>query len=211
MGKIGTWGKYQRNLYRDLSRALRRATGIEPTLIDVPVRIKKATVIRKWPVISISECLYALREKNMLAEFAFGDISSSVWWSTLFKEPGFEAIASEFAHCDPDSLVPLRLHGDEGRFHVGKLIMVFSYSGFRHCNDVFKSRLLSTVCPASRYAYGKKKVQGMKKSRWMKINQTFRAISQFLLWDMQNGQRGIFPAKPYVWISYVVHVHVDGM
>jgi hypothetical protein len=105
LGKIGTFGKYQRNLYRDLSRALRRATGLEPTLIDVPVRIKHATVIRKWPVISISECLYALHQKGMLTEFAFGDISSSAWWSTLFKEPGFDINLHviTFVH-DPSSL-----------------------------------------------------------------------------------------------------------
>lgn len=199
ISKIGTWGKYQNNMYRDLFRALRRATDIEPTFIDVPMRVKKVTVIKKWPVISISEMLFCLHQKNMLKEFAFGDVNSSDWWQVLFKEPGFGAIAAEFGGCDPDKLVPLRLHGDEGRYHVGKAIMVFAWSGLRHSNNPLVSRVLSTVMPYSRYTYMKKKVQGMRKSRWMKVNLTFRAISKFFLWDLQNGQRGVFPDVPYVW------------
>lgn len=207
IGKLGNYGKHKSNMYRDLCRALKRVTGIEPTMIDVPMRLKKGgTVIKKWPVISICECLYCLHEKGLLDSFLLGDVKLSEWWQVMFKEPGFEALARDFAQADLDKLFPVRSHGDEGKWHLGKAIMVWSFSGLHHHNDVYLSRLLSTVMPATRYAYTKKKVQGLRKSRWMKVNITFRAVAKFFLWDLQAGQQGIFPDTPYVWSLDSVHV-----
>lgn len=121
------------------------------------------------------------------------------------KEPGMQNIG-----CPTDVLqqlltMPLRLHGDEGRYYNLRSVMIFSLGGVRHTNDVYQSRLLLTVLPSTRYSYSKKNVHtgklGKRKrmlSRKMKFNQTFREISEFLAWSLDVLRSGLFPDQPYV-------------
>ena len=105
----------------------------------------------------------------------------------------------------------MKLHGDEGRFYNLRSIMVFSMSGIAHDIDVYKTRVLVTVVPSTRYVLRKKNVLAFKrrdgtdiKKRKGNMNLTLQAICDFMTWSLEVMSTGLWPETAFVQSSVVV-------
>lgn len=203
--QIGTGGKFKTNLYRDLLVKLKALGGVEPTMVRVPVKNRrtKKIVYRLWPIVAPHELLHCLLKQGVLHELLLGADDDLIdFWEHFMREPDFGKLKQVFDRSVWGVLFPLRLHGDEGKFH-NKGVMIFTLAGIRHHHDPFLTRLLLTVMPQTRYVYSWKKVPGFKikqrkpKMRRMKINVTLAAISDFIAQSLQCLVDGKFPQEPF--------------
>jgi len=153
-----------------------------------------------WPVIAPHEIIHYVIENGKMREMLLGDVSLMEFWQLFMKEPGFEKLSSLLAGQVLETVIPLRFHGDEGKWYNLKNIMIFSVGGIAHSNDPYLTRLLLTVLPGTKYVYEKRKITTANgKKRWFKYNCTFAAIAEFLAWSFEVAASGKWPDQPYVW------------
>ena len=193
------------NLYRDLWRLLKGLNSVEPTYVKIPVRTRKGIVkMMLWPILAPHELVFNLASRGVLNDFMLGSISQQEFWEKFKLEPGFQKMCEYFGP-DIGEVLALRLHGDEGILHNMKGVMVFSIGGLKHSQDVYKSRLLLTVIPGTKYTYGKRKLAAYKrgrnkvtvKARQLKFNRTLEAVSQFLFESFACLAEGRFGTTPF--------------
>ena len=109
-------------------------------------------------------------------------------------EPGYEVLTGL-----PDfpnnigrlSLIPLRLHTDEGKWTgsaKNRVITVVAISGMAHSPHPFESRLLFTVMPSSLYH---------KEGKTNPSNRTLEHLFQFAVWSLAFMWMNLWPVMPF--------------
>ena len=187
------------NLYRDLFKKLQQQGCVQPTMVLLPLRNRRGvTHMMRWPILAPHEVIAHMFDVGCWRNMLIGDYDLDHFWTELLKEPWFEQLAAIInSRCDALRL-PLRLHGDEGRFYNLKSVLILSLGGICHRQDPYTTRALLTVLPSTRYSYGYRlvPVKGNKR-RKLKINKTFMAISEFLAWSLEICAKGTWPMEPF--------------
>jgi hypothetical protein len=210
--KIGSGGKFLGNLYRDLFKKLKQQGCVQPTMILIPMRNRRGTVrTLRWPVIAPHEFIAHVVESGCWKGMLVGDYDIDLFWNALLQEPWFEQLKLLLDAVSDKLRLPLRFHGDEGRFYNLRCILILSLGGILHHQDPYRSRVLLTVVPSTQYSYGHRMVpiertlkakdnaNGVRKPklRKLKINNTLLAISEFLAWSLEWCAKGLWPDEPY--------------
>ena len=205
--RIGAKGKHKQNMNRDLLSLLRQLQSVEPTLIKLPIRTKAGKVIpeKLWPVVAPHEFLFYLHKRGDLSKVMVGTVSLDEFWPKFFEEPGMQKLAAAFGHVRHSDLYPVRIHGDKGKFHNGKNVLILSASGLCHHSNPFLGRLVLSVFPGNRFHHGKRQLPGYDrgggakkiKKRWLKTNATLVNVSKFLKWSLEAAEKGVFPSEPF--------------
>ena len=205
---VGTSGKHKTNLYRDLMRKLRHQGCCELSSVRLPLKSsggKKFSAA--WPVIAPHEIVDHIMKRGLDA-MLLGSSDIAVFWKNFLAEPGFETLAHLMAtsqQLDPDSIdIPLRLHGDEGKFHNNKTVSILSLGALAHSDDPYLTRLLLAVVPSTRYCYLYRRVaaEGKRKTRMLKVNATMKKLSEFFTWSFKACAEGKWPDQPFVWCLF---------
>ena len=123
-----------------------------------------------------------------------GPLQLGRFWDGFLNEPGYEMLTAL-----PDfpndigrlSLIPLRVHMDEGKWTgsaKNRVIMVCSISGMAHTPHPFESRLLFAVMPSSLYH---------KTGKRNPSNQTLEHLWRFAVWSLAFMWMNLWPVMPF--------------
>ena len=123
-----------------------------------------------------------------------GPIQLGQFWERFLAEPGYEMLTAL-----PDfpnnigrlSLIPLRLHIDEGKWTgsaKNRVITVIAISGMAHTPHPFESRLLFSVMPSSLYH---------KEGKKNPSNQTLEHLYRFAVWSLAFMWMNLWPVMPF--------------
>ena len=211
--RLGAFGKYQTNMYRDLMRLLKRQGCVEPMYVKIPMKTRAGLVKEVlWPCLPPHEMFAEIVSRGLLEKVLTGGIDLPAFWDRLCKDPTYELLGILMdAKKGSVPHIPVRLHGDEGRFYNQRSIMVLSVGGRAHDIDVYKTRALITVVPSTRYVIQKKVVSAFNrrdgtrgKKRKGKVNVTLKALCDFITWSLEVMSTGVWPEEPFVQSSVVV-------
>ena len=213
--RIGSSGKHQNNMYRDLMRLLKRQGCVEPMYIKIPMKTRAGLVKEVlWPCLPPREMFEQIVSRGLLEKVLTGGIDLPAFWDRLCQDPTYALIGVLIDHAKEKSSaphIPARLHGDEGRYYNQRSIMVLSVASVAHDLDVYKTRALITVVPSTRYVVQKKVVEAFNrrngvrvKKRKGKVNLTLKALCDFITWSFDVMSTGLWPEEPFVQSSVIV-------
>ena len=186
---------------------LKKQGCVEPTYVKIPLKTR-AGVVKEvlWPCLAPHEMFAEIVSRGLLEKVLTGGVDLPAFWDRLCQDATYELLGVLIDHAKEGSSmphVPVRLHGDEGRFHNQRSIMVFSVAGLAHDVDVYKTRTLVTVVPSTRYVTQKKQVDAVTrrngariKRRKGKVNLTLKALCDFITWSLEVMSTGVWPDKP---------------
>lgn len=180
---LGCWGKHASNIVRDLSARMRQdlINFIEPTWVPVLT----AEGPSSWPILPPHE-LMSLMVDHRESELR-GGLDMQEFWDQFLRDPWYDNNWKQAARARKLSeVIPLRLHGDEGRFSgKNRGVLVLQLSTFAHSAHAYDSRYLLSVIPSARYFKEKT------------YNRTLDGLMKFIVWSVGCLEQGIWPQEPY--------------
>ena len=156
-----------------------------------------------WPVLAPHESIGTLHHLHVKSMFV-GNIALDCFWENLLKEPDYGHLLDL-----PDfpnklgrlSLVPVRLHIDEGRYTgsaKNRVITVCSITGMTHTAHPYESHLLVAVMPSNLY---------YKTGKSNPTNETLSEIWKFCVWSMYFMWMNVWPMVPYTGTEFTKQGH----
>ena len=182
---LGNAGKCRNNILRDLQRALERdnVLYVPPTYLNIPVAKGRT---RDWPIVAPHELFGKLLTHDIAGRVLKGTLDLVGFWNHFEEEPGFSGHPVVTDHGLRATTIPIRIHGDDGRWSgKERPILVLQWGGMHHTPHPYDCRLLACVIPGVLY----RKVR--------KINRTLREIWKLLTWSFNLMFEGKYPTEPY--------------
>lgn len=177
-------------------------------MLTVPMRGRRGIQNVQWPLLAPHEMLAQIVDHGQMEKMLIGGLDLRKFWECFFLDEVFNPLRNIMAETENGQPnLPVRLHGDEGRYYNLKSILIFSVGGVAHSNDPYETRGLITVLPSTRYVYAKRVVPGCVlsngrriKARTIKVNLTLKAVADFLAWSFGVAATGLWPAAPFVGV-----------
>ena len=189
LSQLGTSGKHPANTARDLERRVgkRSALWVQKYLVRLPVKGKHGQEVHVlWPMLAPHEMFAKLHELGYMNR-VHADRNPAEFWDAARNEDW--ARAHPVYEQDLRNYLPIRIHGDDGKYSKERSVCIWNWSGVFPHGDAQDTRFLITVVPTHIF--------------WCegKVNKTLEAVTSFLTWSINVMFAGVWPEEGFAAAS----------